>query len=1439
MADADLRGLLKLACIRTLNLVDGGPDLETALIMLTELAGDRGRAADVWKALLIESQRLAEERAYLDRGSLIRRLEAAPHKIVLRPVVRLRDDIKRLRDRTAATLKMLGRRRLAISAPEGPLYLDRRVQDLLLGAEGHVAVTGEPGAGKSVVLHTLARVAATSHDLVVLDSDALKADRGQTRTELNLSHDLSEVLCGWTGERPALLLIDGLDQPRFRAGDFPAWLPQLADDLTGSRWQIVATIRSFDLAHGPRWQQMFPGTPVSPLHAAAGLGNVRHLAVANFDQAELAQVTAASPALTSLLREADERLRALLSNPFNLDLAGQLLADGDSALTSIRSRAGLLKRYWDKRVGPLPGSLDRWRALKALAERMLRSGKQAVGVLEVPEVTEAAHMELLQEGVLLQSGRPGDLLPATAFAHPVLRDYAIAQLALGDVREAGSLTKTLSASPNLVLAVRPSLEYRFALEWDQDASRRRFWYMTLELASFSAGHPLAANTAVQTAVRELATPAELDDLVSAAIGETRGPSGIWGEREARYVAFLLAAAAAAHFSVDVRSCVDDAARRLAASAVITDDVDLASLAAQLVYKTATAFPPDVSRVPTSVSETAANCLKVALRDLQDPGRQQAGETAARLTAIAAAADPQSVSATVEALAEPALLKAWGTAHAWPLINKLPEISQHEPQLAVALAGSVWEYEEANDTPTPLLRSALLGLSSTRSQDLESLRYMVGERFAAVMQAAPEAATDILFRVAGLPRLFRWADEEQVLEDPKLRHADVLEFSGGHSVLGPMIDAFFDGLQNLARPGEAADTSGQLRHIVGRLIAELVNDRVWLRLLTLAAASGATSLDEALEPVLYCPPLYSHPTTSDATTHLAARIAPALTTEQHQQVELAVLAMTTSAATHDQQRRAAMIQRACTILSALDVQRLSSKALTLMAEHDVEPGAPLPKLADQDPSLARAVWSTTPPTAENSIVSTIREVAQTSRATAADAATQMECLDRLASLWDQLPSAPENVSLTASQLRELNVEVAERLSTHPDILPSTDHGLRVLNFLKGACPPPTNTHPSSQNWRKGVTPGWGQTSETLAVEGLVYLAKRDDWRQAHSQVRSSLTPLLGSTDPVYRFLVTEALPALVTENDDLIDKVGELLSQEADPHIAACLLVHLGNVAPSTPERVDQVLQSLEPDARWTVLTNSPAGDRKLGPSEEGSVAVNLLAHLALVHEAPYATNVLNKWAATPAEHPERVQAVICWLRDALNPPHPVGPIQDRAYAFTSRVVEGIRSSLGEPPSNDDRLRVNAAAVAVSVSQNLYFASGAFDAKPGIQSNSQRGDTRGFALRVFPLLDQLADASTPRVTHHIVQVIAHIAETDPERALEVAARAVSNDPAYWREPMAVETTVTFIRRIAVDHRDIVSSNENCTTALRTLLECFVRLGWDQALSAAEQLDEMFD
>ena len=88
---------------------------------------------------------------------------------------------------------------LAITTPDGPVAVPRAVSLLLDASEGNVAITGDPGAGKSVILHRLA-VGHTA-DIVYLTHHQLRGTAGETRTELNLNHDLHEGPGGLDGDR--------------------------------------------------------------------------------------------------------------------------------------------------------------------------------------------------------------------------------------------------------------------------------------------------------------------------------------------------------------------------------------------------------------------------------------------------------------------------------------------------------------------------------------------------------------------------------------------------------------------------------------------------------------------------------------------------------------------------------------------------------------------------------------------------------------------------------------------------------------------------------------------------------------------------------------------------------------------------------------------------------------------------------------------------------------------------------------------------------------------------------------------------------------------------------------------------------------------------------------------------------------------------------------
>lgn len=275
LSEPDLRQLLRPLAVRALELRDGSADARSAIVELRDLVEDPDRAVDLWRDLGYIGQRLAAEKRWVRRVDLVVELEDLGYH--LRPVARLRRDVQRLQGVTASNVSSPPSS-LSITTPEGPVELARSATRLVAESVGNLAVTGNPGVGKSVVLHTVATSQAASIDVVFLTAQELGGSPGATRTELNLTYSLDEVLLGWTGSRKGLLILDGVDQTR--GVDAASWLPGLARRLEGSRWQVIASIRSFDLRHGPQWQRMFAGSsPADGGHADPELSHVSHLVV--------------------------------------------------------------------------------------------------------------------------------------------------------------------------------------------------------------------------------------------------------------------------------------------------------------------------------------------------------------------------------------------------------------------------------------------------------------------------------------------------------------------------------------------------------------------------------------------------------------------------------------------------------------------------------------------------------------------------------------------------------------------------------------------------------------------------------------------------------------------------------------------------------------------------------------------------------------------------------------------------------------------------------------------------------------------------------------------------------------------------------------------------------------------------------------------------------
>jgi hypothetical protein len=1459
ITDTEFRRLTSVLSVRALYIAEDGEDYATVRIMLRDLAGDAATALDLWKALMAEGQRLAEERVHLDRGGLVKILDA--QGIVLRPLARLRKDIDRLRSLSAANTALLGDA-VSISTPDGPVRLTRSVEPALLNATGNLAVTGAPGSGKTVLLHTLAAVAEPTHDVVVLRSDDLRSSKAATRAELGLAHDLPEVLAGWSGRRPGLVLIDGIDQAR--GADAPGWLPHLATALSETRWRIVATVRSFDLKHSPRWQEMFSGVPVDPGAVEPALPGVRHLLVGDLTGDELAVLRGASLRIAALLDEAGPRLRDLLANPFNLDLAGQLLSEGGADFRWIYSRAELLDQYWRRRIGQGPVALDRTRTLRAVVRGMLAGGRQAVNPVDLPaEATEEALTGLHHNGVLREAlARPGNVLAPIGFAHPVLFDYAVAMLALGDPGRPASLADALDADPNLSLTVRPSLEYRLVFAWSADESRRGFWHLALRLASPVTGHLLAANEAAHVAALQMNDAADLVLLADAATGAATDPAESWSQTEARYLAFLLAASVARNPRLEAMACIDALTCHLARQAHAADDFDLALLAAQLPVRAASGQNDTDGDAGYPWTATAAiDCMAVALKDPDDPRRATLADPAGRLLALDAAVDPAALAEVIAEVIAPGALRAWSMNAIRHLTRIVPAIARKAPDLAVEIGVAPWQYEETRRTPTPMINSAILALSSNLQQDVEGERYTVGTGFAKLMLVDPMAGATLLVRIMQLPGMYHLPHQAVWREPPWVRQGAPLAFAGGHQVLITMTDAFSQGLQRLAETGTRTagstdDQGGTLEEIVARLLDELHHGEVWKRLLSHAATAQSAALARALLPALSTSTLYAHHETWREAAHAARRAASLSTPEELARIRDAASGIIDprTSPTHPQYREA-LEQRAHMILAALD------DAVSCPAAAQSAPPAPglyqlavLPPLEDPSDIPFRAEWGIddSAPGSYDDLARRVRERLQSPTHTK-EAGDVSSCISLIA-LWDELSTFIIAADGQQAEAVDMTVEIAERLAACLDTVPDSTLGSRIIVTLLSAVPDTTELPDEDEgqdadqsSWASSLTASWGVTAATRSAQALVRLYRREPWRAAHGPlIRQSLNRMLDGPGPVYRLIASDALPAFFAEHDTLIAELERRLALEADRHVATHLMRMLAGCVHQDPVRVDGVMQRLAAMPHWAVVSASPVGEQTLGPADQGGVGVGILAALAAVYDTPYARGVLAAWLIAPVDHRERATAALHCLSELLNPADPgLRTAQERLLSLAQKGLAQVRAAFAgaAQPSGpvDEQQQTEAGSAATfadHLARLLYSASGAFDANHPTQTPAARGDLRRFALLTLPLLDALSEIHVPRVTLNIVQMIDHIASAAPKRALLIAVNAVTSDGAYWREPAGVDAALRLVRHFVADYRAILLGDGESTAAVRRLLESFVRLGWHQAIQLAEELDELF-
>jgi hypothetical protein len=505
----DLHAILRLFRVQALDLESDQRDQRIIHEQFrVDLLQDPTQAGVAFAELVKLSGRLRAERSGSDRPTLLRLLTDAG--IRLRAMPDFRGDVAALTQWTTARLASAPRfTRLLADDPR--LTIERAAWPAFRAAveTRSTLLVGEPGAGKSGLTYRLVSSAREAgRDVVFIPVDLLNVDTfAGLQTELGITHALAEVLANWPGSDRGLLILDALDAAR--KPETQKLLREVVGQVLGhgdTRWNVIASVRKYDLRQGTEWSAMFRGRLPVPDHADPEFSGVSHVSIGRLSNAEVSQIAGSLPALEDLYTRASPKLRDLLQNIFNLHLLADLLSAGVARadLNEITTQSELLDSYWRYRVRGEDGRHDeRETALTVIVNRMIDTQELRVLRADIrPHVVADALVGLERQGILHaedQGGRPNE--DVLLFNHHVLFDYAVARLIFLRGRQPDRLVALLSARRELSLMLSPSLTLALTDAWNAGTDRKPFWELAFALGA-TRGLPGVAQLAAPTVVVE-------------------------------------------------------------------------------------------------------------------------------------------------------------------------------------------------------------------------------------------------------------------------------------------------------------------------------------------------------------------------------------------------------------------------------------------------------------------------------------------------------------------------------------------------------------------------------------------------------------------------------------------------------------------------------------------------------------------------------------------------------------------------------------------------------------------------------------------------------------------------------------------------------------------------------------------------------------------------
>lgn len=1429
--------LSELASLVVVFTFDGDQGNALASGSLFKAFGPDADTAAAFTALSDISGKLMQERGGGDLPTFRQLL--AQRGVVLSTLPQYRTDIQALKLHSLRIADALGSYEKIQLASGAPLSVYRDCQGAVEVAvrNGPLLIIGEPGAGKSGVLNALARgLCDDGIDVLQLAVDrySIESLEGLSR-ELGLQHPLLDVLEAWDGPEPAYLVIDALDATRGGRGEgvFRALIERVLERK--GRWNVVASIRNFDLRMGQQLRALFKGEPPDASLADPSFSEVQHIQVPIWSEAEFNQLLEQSPALATCLAQTPSRLRELAMVPFNTRLLSELIS-GDAAkhLDEVASQADLLHLYWDHRLEghglPARSSLSR------VVQLMLQARALRAPIFQAAGDNPAMIDTLCKEGVLVvvDNGR------WVQFRHHLLFDYAAARLAL-DPSSIVSGAYRFSKTDALGLMLSPALGFMLRELWESETNHALFWTALGVLINDEDGDPIIRSIAGRLGAEFPALDRDCLWL---------GDRAVAGDKMVPKLLSHLTGALVVRLEDEKKFAFEPwayLADRLAnAPALVAGNLNflLHNLIAQIRDDT---FRPMLGK--------AARALMSHGLGLPEPGYLV--RSAIDFVIATYDTDIDASRALLSQLFELDRLDRFGHQEVPAVCYKIAALGDIDPEfVTTCVYQTVFNYEVTEDRQTRIGESQILSLTSNARQDYGMARWSLGEYLPKFLQAHPPAAVRAIINALKGYIAREHPPSDEALDIELNVSGRLIRLREDHSHIwahdpDSQYEQDANNLISKLRAHLKVAPEAAALALIDFLMDEASFGIVWSRMFLCAVERDDRLVDELWSVASTEPFLILEDTRKDA-IDLVAKGIGRRSEHERQTFERAVFGFDFSKFTYHAEARQAFMER---LFFAIGRENLVTDEARLVL--DVKPQAQT--ITNDRLFVIRSGFST-------------RDDLYWIEGLDRDAPQNRAVIDAINATKSLLNLEPKAENVAVASLAELLAALQALRVALSDNAPLADLRRRAEAIIGQGC----EVIVSRQLMISKEAPPTSEQDATFAE--LLHIAGMSESPELGVDTEARFEESASWGSPAARIEAAQAYWDLFAQRADLYSKLvtrAEELLSDRHPAVRLNAAVRLVRIWDVDRDRFWQLLKHLfTHELNLTVIEHIVGGvisrlihtdqQRSLellvmllqrvipGPGREqrlSKAVANNLTILWITYQSAEAKHILDRWVEEPWKHPGEARAILVTLGDAIVAG--VGDIPDRSLGLRQRsqalvcaVINAANARLAQHTEDSDmgedataEAKECASLIDTAVTQ-MFFATETRANQHGTDVALSRLGLEVFFRENADLLKRIGEYAPAHTTYYLLQLVERLIDVDASAAFDLAASSLqaSRRSGYPYESLGIDLLVRLVGIFLADHKEIFEVPVR-RAALVDCLEMFLEAGWPAARRLLYRLPEL--